>query len=314
MKYVSLIFLCLIPFISTELPLKNLPHSGNLCFDFRSDYTIMSYNVWGLPISLPTHDQGNRFLDIADSLIYRNADVLCLQEIFSKKFRDLNVGKLAGLYQYYSDYHCNKTIIPGFVKDCYGGLATFSKYEILEEQFYAFPELPEMRWEEKIGAKGFLLTKIEFPSGEAWVLNTHLYSGPDAQDETIRMEQIKFIHEQLEQLQTDLPIFMAGDFNIAHPGLDNHKFDFPNTAYEYISSTMGFNDSVEKYDKRHQYFTINPGQNRYCDSTEGKQKLDYIFYKNGCRRQISIQKNYVDMREKSSRSDHLAFAAVVKIK
>ena len=41
-------------------------------------------------------------------------------------------------------------------KDCHGGFwLLFSVFPIEEEKFYEYPVFPGMRWEEKIGAKGF---------------------------------------------------------------------------------------------------------------------------------------------------------------
>ncbi|MBK7223012.1 MAG: endonuclease/exonuclease/phosphatase family protein [Saprospiraceae bacterium] len=153
------IFLLLSTFMNgfTAAPDKNLPKKKELCLDYKSDFKITSYNVWGLPVTLPGHEDDKRFPHIADTLIKLSPDILCLQEVFSTQFRHLNLPKLMNQYYYFSDYTCNQSIVPWVQRDCHGGLATFSRFPVLEEHFQPFPQVEGMRWEEKLGAKGLPL-------------------------------------------------------------------------------------------------------------------------------------------------------------
>lgn len=303
-----LLFSILFP-SAVDVPQKNLPKTREICLDFSSNLKLTSYNVWGLPVSLPGHEDDKRFPQIADSLIRLAPDILCLQEVFSTEFRALNLPKLMDRYYYYSDYTCNQSIVPWVQRDCHGGLATFSKYPIVEEFFCPFPHSEGMRWEEKLGAKGCLLSKIQLPSGLVWVINTHLYSGPDADDEIIRMKQIKIINNAIQNLNTSLPVILAGDLNIAHPCLQNDVMTFPVHVYGFIEKEMKLNDTAADYGSDNQYYTIDPSINRYCDSIEGAQKLDYIFYKNGEGRGLKVMKNEIEMKGEAALSDHLAFSS-----
>ena len=301
-------FLFITPFSKAEkLPFRKIISNLN------ANVSLLTYNVWGLPIALPGHDQNFRFISLADSLLKKNSDILCLQEIFSSKFRKLNLDKLSREYRFYTDYTCSQTILPGFKKDCHGGLATFSKFPILEEKFYAFPEFDDMRWEEKIGAKGFLVSKIQFPYKTSYVVNTHLYSGGLEMDEAIREKQMHFMHKVIDSLNAQLPIILMGDFNIAHPELCNDNFAFSTKVYNYITHEMGFDDSIENYAENKQYYTIDPKSNHYCDSSEGRQKLDYIFFRKG-NKKIEILKTYIEMNNGCTLSDHFAFAAEINLK
>lgn len=292
---------------------QNLPKKIDLTLNFQREYKILTYNVWGLPVYLPGHEDDNRFPFIADSLVDRDPDILCLQEIFSVHFRSLNLSKLKSRYHYGSDYDCSQSIVPFVYKDCHGGLATFSKYPILEEKFYPYPVFPGMRWEEKIGAKGFLLTLIDLPYGKVWVVNTHLYAGPDDNDELIRLSQLQYMMKILKVLDTELPLILAGDFNIAHPELVNNKLTFSTKAYDMIQNQWQFQDAVDNYTNSSQLFTIDPDHNKYCDSKEGCQKLDYIFYRGGLSKCISILHNTVEMKGAATLSDHHAFSTVFKL-
>ncbi len=291
----------------------NLPKKLDLTLHFQKEYKILTYNVWGLPVYLPGHEDDNRFPFIADSLLDSDPDILCLQEVFSVHFRSLNLSKLKSRYHYGSDYDCSQSIVPFVYKDCHGGLATFSKYPILEEKFYQYPLFPGMRWEEKIGAKGFLLTLIDLPFGKVWVVNTHLYAGPNDNDELIRLSQLRYMMKIVKDLNTHFPLILAGDFNIAHPNLTNNKLKISTQAYQMIQNLWQFQDAVESYTKSNQLFTIDPNQNKYCDSREGCQKLDYIFYKAGRFKSISILGNTVEMKGAATLSDHHAFSTVFKL-
>ena len=309
------IFFLLCAFVDNVLavPDKNLPKKKELCLDYKSDFKITSYNVWGLPVTLPGHDDDKRFPLIAEALIKLSPDILCLQEVFSTQFRHLNLPELLSNYYYYSDYTCNQSIVPWVQRDCHGGLATFSRYPILEEHFSPFPHVDGMRWEEKLGAKGCLLSKIDLPTGMVWVVNTHLYSGPSTKDESIRMAQIKIMENAIQNLQTNLPVVVAGDLNIAHHCLENNLMVFPKTAYSYLQQQMNLMDAVENYSIENQFYTIDPQSNVYCDSAEGAQKLDYVFYKNGKYRQFKVLQNSVEMKGAATLSDHHAFSTIFKI-
>lgn len=309
-----LMLLYLIPSTVKRDGLKqNLPKKVEISIHTEKAYKILTYNVWGLPVFLPGHEDDLRFPSMADSILKRQPDILCLQEVFSVYFRSQNLEKLKNQYYYGSDYNCSQSIIPFVYKDCHGGLATFSVFPIEDEKFYEYPVFPGMRWEEKIGAKGFLLTKIDLPSGKIWVVNTHLYSGPSRNDEAIRLSQVKYMMEVLEGLDLKLPIMMAGDFNIAHPGLSNNKMKFPNDVYSILQSRWHFNDAVHQYSKAQQWYTIHPESNKYCNSSEGNQKLDYIFFKNYGKKCINILHNAVEMKGVATLSDHHAFASVFNL-
>ncbi len=181
---------------------------------------LLSFNAWALPIWLPYHDQQKRYKAIPQRLIDTNADIICIQEAFADSFRRQQLTATSDHYDIYSDYSCNR-LIAGLVKmDCHGGLMTLSKYPIEEEQFYAFPKSRYMRWEESLGAKGFLLTKLQVNQNTVYVINTHLYAGLTQADELHQLVQIKYMHEVLEDhnvLSHD--IFLLGDLNILHPSI-----------------------------------------------------------------------------------------------
>ena len=190
-------------------------------------------------------------------------DVLCLQETFSKRLRKPLIDSLSRHYYSYSDYTCNKTIFGPLVKDCYGGLMTWSKFPIIKEKFYPFSRVEGMNFEEKIGGKGFLISTIITDDRLLHIVNTHLYSGMDEKSESIRYHQVQEIKNilSLNEYLTS-PVILAGDFNITHPGVASKYPDLsPSKVYEIIGTDLGFTDSCPNIDEYS--YTIDPRINSY---------------------------------------------------
>jgi hypothetical protein len=95
--YLAFIFLC-IPGIlvqSEKLPYSNLGKFKSLAEDIvisekieSGALTLISYNTWGLPISLSGHDQERRFADVSENLLKEEPDILMLQETFHTSIRE----------------------------------------------------------------------------------------------------------------------------------------------------------------------------------------------------------------------------------
>lgn len=267
--------------------------------------SILTYNVWALPISLYKHNHFYRFPKIPNAIKNIDADIICLQETFHPKLRTNLVNVLGNVYNTESDYWCNRVIIPFIIKDCQGGLMTFSKYPILYEEFYQYPTNEKYSLIETIGAKGFLITKINVDGLIIYVVNTHLYAGNDANSENQRINQIKYIDDIINKklkIKND-PIFIVGDINIHHPDVSHSP------SYHTITNEMKFNDTqVNVCDND---FTSDCTYNPYVKKNEPRSKLDYIFYKSDYI--IDVIKSNRCLDEKPLLSDHLGWLSHVKI-
>jgi endonuclease/exonuclease/phosphatase family metal-dependent hydrolase len=266
--------------------------------------SILTYNVWALPISLYNHNQDFRFPKIPKHVENINADIICLQETFHPKIRKQLINNLTSSYQTKSQYLCNKIIIPFIVKDCQGGLMTFSKYPILSETFYMFPKNKEYNIIEHIGSKGFLITKINANGFIMYVINTHLYSGNNDHAEKIRMDQISYINKiTFEITKNDkYPVFLVGDININHPNVDYSP------TYDKILKT--FNDTEYTVDETD--FTSDGLTNHYVPNHECRSKIDYIFYnERNCSIKVVESKRCLD--EKPYLSDHFGWISHIQL-
>lgn len=278
-------------------------------YDTNNSISALSYNVWGLPIRLPGHDQTTRFQKLADSLSSRNFNIICLQEVFHKNIRKELSNKLLPDYFHASDYECNQNIVGKWIqKDCYGGLMTLSKFPILQENFYRFKNLEKASIIERIGGKGFLFTTILWNGEPVNIINTHLYAGGGHQAVACRKNQILQMEEILQSIESyqRYPTLLFGDLNVIHSTVAT---SIPPEVYRYITTEMSFCDNKEVLDENS--YTINPTLNSYTSPNEQKQKLDYIMIHNPefSSTSIRIEEEGYDFYGCSALSDHLGWKA-----
>ncbi|MBK9255325.1 MAG: endonuclease/exonuclease/phosphatase family protein [Saprospiraceae bacterium] len=267
----------------------NLPFRTSLkIVDILSEYetslpvnrfNLISFNTWGLPVSLIGHDQTNRFERIPDSLYSSGVEIICLQETFHPVLRNKIIDKLRGDYYFEGNYRCNNNILGPIQKDCFGGLMTFSKYPIVSEQFYLYEIHHKTSLIEKIGAKGFLWTTINLNGKLINVINTHLYAGSDAQSEQNRKKQVVQMFSIIAEIKEFklYPTFLLGDLNITHPDVyeSDPKFGYPE-VYNLLTGQMHFTDTKQKLELAD--LTYNGITNYHVKDSNNLQKLDYCLY------------------------------------
>ena len=304
--------------LSNVSPRPNVLHFVNdNVQDADNHIDAITYNVWGLPIWMPGHHQSYRFKRIADSLLIREFEIICLQEVFNKKVRNHLIKVLVPHFFTATDYSCNKPIIGTILqKDCHGGLMTLSKYPIIKEEFYAFSKTKKTSFIEKIGAKGFLLTTVLRNGQPINIINTHLYAGSSAQAASHRMNQILEMQGILKRLDVyhSYPTLLFGDLNITHPDLldKNGVFNCAH-AYEYITEEMNFIDTQTKLTD--DSYTINSRINSFSAKDNTKQKLDYIMVRlpEAIEQKIWLEDQKIDFYGGSALSDHMAWRAKIMI-
>jgi len=304
----------ILPLIFCLLTTYLIPHNspGNTTNKIeafsKTGLNILSYNMWGLPIWLPKVGINNRFQNAVDDLAENNFDVIFLQECFSKRLRKKLLNKLQSSFYSTMDYTCNQNFLLGLTRDCHGGLITFSKLPIVEEFFYPFPLNNRMKNTEKIGKKGFIITRVlNQESDTINLINTHLYAGPKDVDEQHRLLQISYMDSVLrvDGIYRNTCI-LGGDLNIDHPSVSLKNSKSPSLVYKYIIKTMLFEDSAPELGEED--FTVDSSRNFYCSSKNGKQKLDYIMiYQPKNKIKWSVEEAQSKYAFAKSFSDHLAW-------
>ncbi|HMP29866.1 MAG TPA: hypothetical protein PKD85_09705, partial [Saprospiraceae bacterium] len=207
-----------------------------------------------------------------------------------------------------NDFDCTRKVKNLVKMDCECGLLTWSKYPIVGHVFIPFPIEKTMNFEEKIGRKGFTITKIQAPKGLISVINTHLYAGNSEKCESFRLKQIQFIESYLSAKNGDIqnPVFFAGDFNTYSSEGKN------STCYDYIINQLNFCDT--EIGTKENTFTYDHKTNFFAALNHSRQKLDHIFYKcNNAQMSISVDQSRVQFIHEESVSDHNGYSSMINL-
>ncbi len=294
-----------------------MPQSNNRYKPYIKDkfnLNVVTFNTWGLPVKLPGMDQTRRFESIPDSLLALGADVICLQETFSKRLRIKIMEKIPLHFMHESDYSCQRRQAGMLQIDCFGGLMTWSKHPIIYEEFFSFPIFNDMNWVEQSGRKGVLITTIEANGHPVNIVNTHLYAGFTSIGESIRLKQIHFIDSILQDhiYYHEYPTVFVGDFNTPHPEVSVYCEKQENSEiYPFIIHKMKFIDTCPKMDD--DAYTYDPLCNPYAKQKEPRSRIDYIFTKSGKEFDIQLQKQKGVFKE-FKLSDHFGWMVELTIR
>ncbi len=268
--------------------------------------SCLSLNIWDLPVWLPKLNRKQRMSELTQHLGALSPDLICLQESFTLKHRQKI---LAGLPK---DYSCagslqSRWMLPLVRADRTGGLAVISRFPFEDYRFVEHARSSRMRFDERLGRKGFVISQIQTAVGAIHVVNAHLNAGRAPRETEIRLQQLEILFSHLrEHCPAETPVIMAGDFN-ASP-----TTHFPlNTRYELTPEYQrimaeGFVDTLPRFDA--ETITYTGRENVYAklmiDATEMPQKLDYIFYRPGGSLKIATLEARVVFNHGVFLSDH----------
>lgn len=178
---------------------------------------IISFNILDLP-TFSDEERQSRLKEIAAYLRGLDPDIVCLQEAWNIKHRDLLHNAL-GADRYHRTNGNLRRALFFMHLDTTGGLVTFSKFPIMRNVFVPFTRFLNAAVPEFFSRKGFLDTVIETPRGPLRVLNTHLHQPAYFGDAFVRRKQFAHILAHLERNDEALPTVVAGDFNEHHISL-----------------------------------------------------------------------------------------------
>ncbi len=299
-----MVFIIFSSFISQKNKEISLSESTNrIGLNEGMSMTLLSYNVWGLPVWLPGIERKERYPKIVKRLNKLQPTVFCLQECFDPRIREQIMEGVSEDYYSVSDYYCNSG---GWVKkDCQGGLLTMSKYPIIHEHFYQFPIYKDMKLDERTGEKGFLVSTLDTEYGEVHVINTHLYSGRGWENEGFRMKQVKYIENIIDSLSLkDHPLFLLGDLNTRHPKLVTNTKRIK--VYNYLTDSLGFEDSKQVITEGDCTYDAvnNPYASKWYYKSEGRAKLDYFLYYLPNKCNVNAERQKVIFKGDKAFSDH----------
>lgn len=240
------------------------------------------------------HDDEQRLTALEQALVNSNADIVCLQEIWSDGFKDRLTHNLNNLYPY-SYYKPFGDHLHFSAKQIGSGLLLLSKHPIATSGFEAFGKLTG---DDKFAEKGVLcaLVNVQGTDGHypLLVLNTHTQAGNDDGAVLLRSDNISDLVGALNRFKFSLPVpdasllplVVAGDFNvIAETQSGNHAGE-----YIFLSRELGACRCIDLaatlYPDRaqHPLITSDPQRNTliplFDPNDQTPSRLDYLFVAN----------------------------------
>jgi endonuclease/exonuclease/phosphatase family metal-dependent hydrolase len=173
----------------------------------------------------------NRMDRLAAKLEKSEADLICLQEVFSREAAEALTLKLKKKYAHF--YLNIGPKVYGFDKAAFGipsGLFIASKYPLSHPTFrpYDAEETPKIR------GYGFFSAEIKSQKGTtARLIATHLQPGSTAQDRQFRHNQLQAL---LNSMDSKTPTFIFGDLNIERDSEEYLKEITPHFVNRYRGS------------------------------------------------------------------------------
>lgn len=239
----------------------------------------MTYNIWGRPFPLPS--KPSRFKKIPGALVKTNADIIGIQEAFTRRAR---VFERMGEFLYYAKFNKRGIIKTG------AGLLTLSKFPISSKKVMAFSKCAGT---DCFAKKGVLLTRLTLGPGLSLdVYNTHMNA---AGDDSIRELQIRELAEFMSKNSgAEANVLLLGDMNTdpRHPPyrLFSELMDLDDSYKDYIDTLPS--PSREQRDG-HTNQRVKPGKGK---------RIDYVFYRS---KNLKVLDSKVNMNGPKTRlSDH----------
>ncbi len=203
-------------YVPGQIEDKKLPENRTL--------KILNWNICFFDDLVPMLFGGVRpFVDrvdaVAQAIIKSDADVVCLQEVFSLKGGDELLQKLQPHYAHFYTKIGPRVI--GFSKENQGipsGLFVASRYPLKNVQFT--PYTPEQTPSNR--AYGIFAADLYSDQEPlAHLVTTHLQPGDSPEDVEYRAKQMTIVRSDLEQ--SKLSSFVCGDFNIEENSPEAHE-------------------------------------------------------------------------------------------
>lgn len=236
-------------------------------------FTALSLNIWDLPIPLPGVNHRWRRQQLLRRLPGLDADIVLIQEAFRPEFKLELTAALSG---YHTDHYVAKRRRQwGITFDQSGGLLTLSRWPVIWSRYLPARPFLWMRPDERLGAKGCLVTALDTPAGRFLVANVHLYAGLRTRCGRIRALQIRRLLETLPD-EPSLPLLLGGDFNMAP---ETEGVERGPTGFELLHQA-GFREAAECVDGplATWVYSRNPYA-RYWPGWRPDRRVTYLFYR-----------------------------------
>ncbi len=271
------------------------------------DISILTFNTWALPISIPTHAKRERLARLPGALRDVDADIVVLQELFDVRGRRQVVASLADTY-HAAPGSLDTRRVMGLSFDRQGGVLVLSKYPIERVEFVPHPLPSGSKLTERLGQKGTVFARLATPLGAIALVAPHLYAGTARADTAIRMRQVDALSHRLRQSDGELLTVVSGDLNCPPTSYDDGS-----PSELDVFRAAGFEDSIHREDVYTWSASTNPYTRALGQQTKTDMRFDYVLYRAGTAG-VSIGKaGTVFDRGDEILSDHFGIHATLRV-
>ena len=274
--------------------------------------SVLSLNVWVLPIPLPRLRRRARTRAIRDALRRLDPDVVLLQELFYPPARRhlldgvaprLRPGPTAG----------GTRRARGLRWDRSGGLVTVSRFVVEREGFHPHEIGPSTRFDERVARKGVLVSHLRVGAHEVAAVNVHLHSGMARRDVESRRGQARGLHGLVRGLDTGMAVVAGGDFNerVRPPGVtgENGSPCLSALGFRDVWTEMGVRPPAT-YD-----IARNPYGRSWFNPTPVPAPFDRILVRDGDRTAIEVIDTQVVLDGPQELvSDHFGVLTILEVR
>lgn len=266
---------------------------------------LLRISIYGVKVFEFTPFLEERFKMALQNLNSFDFDIICLQEVYSRKDAKLIHDTLTSKYPYNVFYHAEKKW------KWSSGLVVLSRYPI---PYADFKKYEKSTLDERLFVdKGFLETEIQLQKHKVHLINCHTTAGgyfyhPEhPHTNKIREQQIHQMIRRAHERENDVSI-ISGDLN-AGPKVSKNNFEI----FKFYQYRDIFN-----YQEGHITWDIeNPLNKQSFHATSPNQRIDHILYKPMNNIEVShgeskilFQEPVVEVKsEKITASDHYAVAS-----
>jgi endonuclease/exonuclease/phosphatase family metal-dependent hydrolase len=275
---------------------------------YANPLKVFTYNAFMLPWYASNSSQNERAKLIADYLLKEDFDVICLQEVFTRKSYKIITRKLNDKY-----YNTGRPYRKWY-KFVNSGLVIYSKYPIVDQRFYRYRGLKHA---DGLSSKGILAVTLEIDKDNdkyVQLINTHLQAQQGKKYERIRKRNYQLIKDKIINgyHNKDYPLILTGDYNIDQHDTDEFKPFEESLALYPLEFNSELQYTVDS--------TINTLHGPHSDGSDNLQVLDYVFLLPGNTNAWQVENQILDPQGRYGRkgkigslSDHQPVLSIIDL-